>query len=283
MKVLLKISAVVALVCCSLTRLVPTAGSADRKDRIIDGDGLDCGSMSIAFLGDSNLWLGGDDCRNPTSWGHHIVKDGAFDRARSFARSGATITNTSVTRADTVHYTELLNDTNTLYNQALRLNGAVMRNEMRSPDLIIVSGGSNDAWFQDRRPGLFEKYQGKIDIKMKPEEATSLRSSLELVIRMLQSVNPDSRIVIVGPPYMTKASPEAVGRVADVMEETALAEKLQMIRLDRRDLIDPEVEARQFTLTRDGAHTLPEGAKLIGDFILGQLCGSQKDSPINKN
>ncbi len=225
------------------------------------------GRLSVAFLGDSNIWIGGDDCGNPSSWSGHLVRLGGFRRSRSFARSGATITNTAATRADTVHYSELLNDTNTLYNQALRLNGTVRRGELENPDIIIVSGGSNDAWFQSWRPGLFDDPQIEVTEFTSPAEATTLKSSLLLVIRLLRSVNPDSRIVVVGPPFMTKASPEAISKVNDEMERVANDEGVVMVRLDRSELIDPEVESEKFTFTTDGVHTSPGGAERIAAYV----------------
>ncbi|MBD5176444.1 MAG: SGNH/GDSL hydrolase family protein [Bacteroidales bacterium] len=228
---------------------------------------------AIAFLGDSNVWLGGDDCSRPDSWSHWFAAASDADVVRSFARSGATITNVATTPADTLCYTELLNDSNTLYHQAIRLNGAVERGEFPSPDLIILYGGSNDAWFSDRRPGLFCGAGEARDISAAtlPGEATTLRSSLGLLTSVLRKGNPRSEIVVVGPPYMTRTSRESIKAVADVMQEFAEGEGLQIIRLDTDSLINPDVEKRSFTLTRDGAHTTPDGARLIGEYVIAHL------------
>lgn len=191
--------------------------------------------------------------------------------ARSFARSGATLSNVASTPADTTLYSEILDDANTLYNQALRLNGAVERGELPSPDLIILYGGTNDAWFADRRPGLFDTLPSGClnlpDLQTRPGLSTNLRASLGLLLRLLESANPDSRIIFVGPPLTIKTPDERIHRVADIMEETALRENIQMIRLDSSDLINPVVENEQFTLTTDGVHTSSSGARRIGNYV----------------
>lgn len=238
---------------------------------------------TIAFLGDSNLWLGGEDCSKETSWSYWMVEsvrqasshESDEVIARSFARSGATLTNVTSTPSDTTLYSELLDDANTLYNQVLRLNGAVERCEIPSPDIIILYGGTNDAWFADRRPGLFDNISAdrgeKPELARHPGQATTLRESLALLVRLLESDNPESRIIMVGPPLTTKVSDGQIKRVTDIMEEIARREGLQMIRLDSPDLIDPKVEARNFTLTRDGVHTSVSGAHRIGQYVYKQL------------
>ncbi|MDE6271798.1 MAG: SGNH/GDSL hydrolase family protein [Muribaculaceae bacterium] len=249
---------------------------------------------TIAFLGDSNLWLGREDCSNEAAWSYWMADaarrvsrgDSTELQTRSFARSGATLTNTIATPADTTLYSQLLDDANTLYNQALRLNGAVERGEMGSPDIIMVYGGTNDAWFADRRPGLFDSIPdsrlAQITPETSPAEASTLRESLILLLRLLRNQNPESRIILVGPPLTIKAPDQRIHGVTDIMEEISRKENLQMIRLDSPDIIDPELEAKQSTLTIDGVHTSPLGAQRIGYYIYNEIapisrCSSEAD------
>lgn len=225
----------------------------------------------IAFLGDSNLWQGKEDCSDQKAWSHWVVKAlGCKDVvARSFARSGATITNTASTPNDTTHYTTLLNDSNTLYSQAMRLKGAISGRELPAPDVIFMYGGSNDAWFMDKRPDIFDDDESMvINSTTSPSEVTSLEGSMRLTLAILRDAAPSARIVIVGPPFLTKAPREKVSQVSDVIERVAHRYGYPMVRLDSDSLINPDMERRRFTMTRDGAHTTPDGARIIANHIL---------------
>lgn len=228
----------------------------------------------VAFLGDSNLWIGGDDCSDSTAWTYRMLREIGAAKARSFARSGATITNTRLTPADTTHYTELLNDTNTFYNQALRLNGAIASGYFPRPSLIIIYGGSNDAWFASRRPELWDgdsDSDPEVTATTMPADATTLSRSLRLVAALLNVSNPEAEIVVVGPPFMTKTSRKTISAVTDIMEAEASRMGLRMVRLDNDSLINPDKEKIRFSLTRDGVHTNPDGARRLGSYVARQI------------
>lgn len=224
--------------------------------------------VTIAFLGDSNLWLGGEDCSNPRAWSYWLEEGNNHILKRCFARSGATITNTATTPNDTIGYSEVLADDNTLYSQAMRLCGAVDRQEIREPDIIIVYGGSNDAWFADRRPGIFDKTKGFAET---PSENTSLRSSLRHILNILTTKCQGSEIVMVGPPFMTRCERQNISSVTDAMQEVAMAEGIRMIRLDSDSIINPDKEKQRLRLTLDGVHTTPEGAEKIGRIVTSEI------------
>ena len=52
-------------------------------------------STHVAILGDSNTWLGGDQCDQPRGWNKWFKDYFAPASCRSYARSGATLTNTA--------------------------------------------------------------------------------------------------------------------------------------------------------------------------------------------
>ncbi|MBQ2399776.1 MAG: SGNH/GDSL hydrolase family protein, partial [Muribaculaceae bacterium] len=77
--------------------------------------------QDVVLLGDSNTWLGGDDCTGVKGWGKWFAEEYRPGSIRSYARSGATWTNTVNTVADTREYSEVLGDNNVIYNQVMRL------------------------------------------------------------------------------------------------------------------------------------------------------------------
>ena len=58
--------------------------------------------MHIVLLGDSNPFLGGDDCDKPEGWNKWFKDLAEPLSCRSYARSGATWTHTSKTAYDVV-------------------------------------------------------------------------------------------------------------------------------------------------------------------------------------
>ena len=78
-------------------------------------------SLHIAVLGDSNTWLGGDDCSQPRGWTTAFVRALHPASCRSYARSGATWTHTSATSCRPKAYTERLADDNVIFNQMVRM------------------------------------------------------------------------------------------------------------------------------------------------------------------
>ena len=114
--------------------------------------------MNIVLLGDSNTWIGGDECDKPQGW-NKWFKDLANPLScHSYARSGATWTHTSLTDYDTEEDTGVLSDNNVVYNQINRLKEAYQQQKQVKPDLIIVMAGTNDLWFADKRPEVRKGY-----------------------------------------------------------------------------------------------------------------------------
>ena len=236
----------------------------------------------IALLGDSMTWIGGDSCQNPTGWSHHLKSRGIADRVDVYARSGATWTNTSKTRRDTVSYSEILDDDNVIFNQALRLRGRVLSGLAVNPDVVLVFAGANDVWFGDRRPGMFdEKSVGFSEpaVSTAPSTVTTLKGSVSLVCDVVREVLPEARIVIVTPVEMSKAPAVLTEKVSDAIEESALSRGAEVLRADKWVDIRHIQEASSPTYTSDGVHTNPRGASILADFIISGLMKS-KDNAI---
>ena len=65
-------------------------------------------STHVAILGDSNTWLGGDQCDQPRGWNKWFKDYFAPASCRSYARSGATWTNTARTKRNPDEVKEVL-------------------------------------------------------------------------------------------------------------------------------------------------------------------------------
>ena len=60
--------------------------------------------IDVAILGDSNTWIGGDDCDKEKGWNKWFKDFFRPASCKSYARSGATWTNTEVTKANTCRH-----------------------------------------------------------------------------------------------------------------------------------------------------------------------------------
>lgn len=229
----------------------------------------------IALLGDSMTWIGGDSCQNPTGWSHYLMKSGIAESIDVYARSGATWTNTSHTKAAPSFYSEVLHDDNVVYNQVLRLISNVAEGKAAVPDCIVIFAGANDAWFSSRRPGIFNHGNEALDIKYTSDtdvaSATSLLSSVALVCDILKQSFPSASYLIVTPLQMSKVSEETVHVVSDIIEKSAGSRGFTVLRADNNVDIKHDVESKTPKHTYDGVHTNPDGARLVAQFIIPYL------------
>lgn len=231
----------------------------------------------IALLGDSMTWIGGDSCQNPTGWSHVLKESGIAGKIDVYARSGATWTNTKSTNRNPKHYTELLHDDNVIYNQAIRLiEKAGYSNE--NPDIIVLFAGANDAWFAAKRPGLYDKEDPNIKYSSDtdPASVTTLEGSINLVCELLRERFPDATLLFVTPLQMSKTNAETIFKVSDIIDRTASKKGFYVLRPDKETDISHEQEASSPKYTYDGVHTNPEGARLLGDYILKFLMPNLK-------
>lgn len=231
----------------------------------------------IALLGDSQTWIGGENCQNETGWSHWLKKSGIADSIDIYARSGATWTNTLNTLADTAFYSEVLHDSNVIYNQARRLAERVKANTTPSPAIVVIFAGANDAWFADRRPGIFEERDSiaEYDSSTPPAEATTLQESVALTCDLLKQSLPGCRIILVSPLEMSKASAEVTAKVAGIIESTANSRGLPTLRADRDIPIRHNEEIVAPRYTYDGVHTNSSGASKVAELISGFILSTE--------
>lgn len=234
----------------------------------------------IALLGDSMTWIGGDSCQNDTGWSHVLKESGIASQIDIYARSGATWTNTSSTRRNPLLYTELLHDDNVIFNQAIRL---IEKADTSSsvPDIIILFAGANDAWFADKRPGIFNstyRIAQNTDTSTshqhshtEPGQTTSLEGSITLVAELLNSRFPNAILLFVTPLQMAKTDAGTIHTVSDIIEKTASEHGWVTLRADKETDITHNQEAKSPKFTYDGVHTNAAGAKVLGEYILSHI------------
>jgi len=224
-------------------------------------------SLDIVILGDSNVWLGGDDCKNPKGWTcvfAELLQPGSI---RSYARSGATLTNAPGTVRDIKENIEVLGDNNVIYNQVERLIRDTEGGTQVVPNLIIIAAGGNDAWFHSKRPGIFEDTAKRNSAGL----PTSLYGSIEYACTLLRKHYPDAEIVLMTPHQMTKPDPYYLAKVCEIMETAGNESGLTVVRTDLEGPTSREEELNGYVNTYDGVHTSRIGAERTADFLIKKL------------
>ncbi|MBQ0022180.1 MAG: SGNH/GDSL hydrolase family protein [Prevotellaceae bacterium] len=234
-------------------------------------------TMNVAILGDSNTWLGGDNCNQPKGWNTWFVKNFNPQSCQSYARSGATWTNTTSTFLNTEENVGVLTDNNVIYNQVMRLHQAVSDGLQPEPHLIIIAAGTNDAWFEAKRPAAFSTEGNLFDASpsdicaMLPNRVLTLQSAVIHNCRLLQSHYPNARIVLLTPLQTTAVSLAKIQQTGDLIEDCGKHLGLCVIRQDRDCVVNREQETRKRTNTYDGTHTNENGAKQNGKIIADKI------------
>lgn len=229
----------------------------------------------VVILGDSNTWIGGDDCDQPKGW-NKWFKD-AFQPAtcKSYARSGATWTNTPDTHRNTQENIGVLGNDNVIYNQICRLDKAVRCGQQKTPGLILIMAGTNDAWFTKARPGALNMSAEKAFITdtiiNRPVwQVLTLAESVRYGCELLRTNYPEARIILLTPLQSLAAGTVNITKAGDIIEDCGRQMGLSVIRLDKDGGIDAKQERQQYLLTTDGTHTSEAGARQVGTFIARQ-------------
>lgn len=243
--------------------------------------------LDVVILGDSNTSIGGDDCSGTVAWSHWFANLFEPRSIRSFARSGATWTNTATTRRNPQENIGVLGPDNVIYNQVVRLIDAVNSGSCPTPALILISAGTNDAWFASKRPGIWDKSaeqafanattQGFIT-QRKPSTVLSLAESVRYNCELLMEAFPSAQIILLAPQQSTAVDHALLTRAADLIEESGAQMGIGTIRQDRELATyrarEPQraskgqiVTPRQRLRTSDGTHTNAVGARRAGRFI----------------
>lgn len=234
--------------------------------------------LHVVMLGDSNTWIGGDDCDKPQGWNKWFKDELQPTTCKSYARSGATWTNTPQTHRDTKENIEILGNNNVIYNQICRLQEAVDGGIQTIPQLILIMAGTNDAWFQKQRPKAlsmcacqaFNTDKGTMTDRP-VNDVLSLAESVRYDCELLRVAFPEVQIVLLTPLQSVAAGTENITKAGDIIECCAHKLGLSVIRLDKDGFIDATKEKVKHRLTTDGTHTSELGARQIGSFIAQQV------------
>ena len=233
---------------------------------------------NVVILGDSNTWIGGDDCDKPQGWNKWFKDALQPTTCKSYARSGATWTNTPQTRKNTQENIEVLGNDNVIYNQICRLQEAVDSGIQDLPQLILILAGTNDAWFLKQRPKALTTSACKgyctdcCLITGRPvSEVLTLAESVRYDCELLKTSFPNARIILLTPLQSVAAGTENITKAGDIIEDCGQRMGLSVIRLDKDGGIDAAKEKTKHHLTTDGTHTSEAGARQVGTFIAQQV------------
>ncbi|MBQ7691858.1 MAG: SGNH/GDSL hydrolase family protein [Muribaculaceae bacterium] len=232
--------------------------------------------VDVVILGDSNCWIAGDKCTGEQGWPAWFVKLFSPASCRSYARSGATWTNTPRTRLNTAENIEVLGDDNVIYNQVMRLCEAVEAGEQPLPELIVVSAGINDAWFARKRPQAFgvSAFQAAHSqwclAGRQPSQVLTLAEAVVFNCQLLRDRFPDALILLVAPAHATVVESKKTTRAGSIIESSGQTMDIATVRLDLLGPIKPAQECKRHLYTSDGVHTSVRGAKAHAEIICAQ-------------
>lgn len=237
-------------------------------------------AVDVVILGDSNTWIGGDDCDKPLGWNKWFADIFKPQSCKSFARSGATWTNTANTRENPEEDIAVLGNDNVIYNQIVRLKAACDRGIQPEPQLIIIAAGTNDAWFVKKRPGVFAKtaeqaFAAKEPLtRKKPHEVRTLAESVRYSCELLRERFPQAQIILLTPLQAIQATKANLDKASNIIEQCGRKMGLAVVRQDKECCVRRDDEMKKKKYTTDGAHTSEEGARLNGTYLarrIGQL------------
>ena len=219
--------------------------------------------LHVAMLGDSNTFIGGNDCTGERGWSKWFAEQLHPSSCHSYARSGATWTHTPQTTRNTTFYSEVLTDDNVVSNQVYRLCDTCATGRQPIPDLIIIMAGTNDAWFVHRRPMAFcaDTTTGSL----------TLAGAVTLCCKQLRSAFPQASIVLVTPLQTTAAPLERIQQTGNIIEQCGRQMDIPVIRLDRESCISCNDEQRRRHYTTDGTHTSVAGAREVGTLLAHRI------------
>lgn len=228
-------------------------------------------AQRIAIIGDSNTWLGGDDNKGEKGWNHWFCEYFKPDFCKSFARSGATWTNTIKTQFNTKENIGSLGDNNVAYNQLQRM---LAEPELK-PEVVIIALGTNDLWFKNKRPNLFSEshlnYESEDFLSTPPNRLLTLADCVNHTVRSLRKAYPDVAIVFIAPAECIHVKNSELARLGDALEELGKVLGASTIRLDKLSEIKSDKERIKKEYTYDGTHTSVKGAKSNGEIITREL------------
>lgn len=248
-----------------------------------------CDTLDVVILGDSNTSIGGDNCQKPRGWNTWFRQALRPRSCRSYARSGATWTHTPETVCDTVEKIGVIGPRNVIYNQIMRLKNDVEAGRTPVPHLIIVAAGTNDAWFEDKRPGAFVMDENLFSAKPEPPcaepDPASMLTMQKAVMAdcgLLQRLFPKARVVLFTPLQSTAISMEQLQKPTRVLEACGKALNLSVVRQDEVCVVKRAQEQKKRRFTYDGTHTSEAGARQNGQILADIIKKLLTVTPDNK-
>lgn len=234
-------------------------------------------TLNVVILGDSNTFIGGDNCDQPKGWNTWFKERFAPATCKSYARSGATWTNTTSTSINTTEKIDIIGNNNVIFNQIIRLKEAYTKHIQPKPHLILIAAGTNDAWFTQYRPNVFDKTVEQVFannklITNKPvNQVTTLAESVRFGCELLMEAFPDAQIILLTPMQSTAAGNEKIFKVGDIIEKCSHYMSLGVIRQDSGSCVYSIREQQKKHFTSDGTHTSEAGARKNGYWIANQV------------
>ncbi len=233
-------------------------------------------TVDVAILGDSNTWLGGDLCDKPKGWNTYFKAEYKPKSCVSLARSGATWTNTANTVIDREENVGTITDNNVIYNQVCRLIDGIETSKIPRPHLIIIACGTNDAWFEKKRPQIWsasadEAIADEGIVAKDPSETPSLAQSVVQNCLLLRQFMPDVKIVLLTPLQTTATPLQKIERVGDTIQKCGSLLGIPVIRQDKICVVKAADEKVKRTNTYDGTHTNATGAKANGAILAAEI------------
>ena len=228
--------------------------------------------------GDSNTFNGGDDCTDERGWNTWFRRVFRPATCKSYARSGATWTNTNATVTNTQEKIDVIGNNNVIYNQIVRLKQAHAKGQQPAPHLIIIAAGTNDAWFTKHRPQAYDKTARQVfadsqtfTTKRNVNTVLTLAESVRYCCEMLMEAFPCAQLVLVTPPQCVKVDSDKMLLTGDIIEQCGEYMGIGVIRLDKIGAINATRERQQKHYTADGVHTNRLGARRNGTIIARQV------------
>ena len=235
-------------------------------------------NKNCVILGDSITNLGGDDCSGEKGWTTYFKNIMNFKSVKSYARSGATWTNTANTKYNITENTGNLSDDNNAYNQINRLINEISKGAT-VPDYILIALGTNDIWYRydaaikddENFEAIWEdvtNYSSEVDIK----SCTSIIKSIRFIYDMIISSElKNSQIIIMTPLQGTFSTISKINKIGDIIERCAKVCSWNVIRQDYKCGVSRLQELKAKTNTTDGTHPSKPGAEIIGKYIASQI------------
>lgn len=221
---------------------------------------------NIVFFGDSITDNETFNSYFPASFGLYASPK----TIKYYSRGGAQITNVAeVTTDDDGNITDY---GNTIYNQYVTMKADVESGAIKTPDIILVMAGTNDAKnlvnYGDKDVVFTGTAQSE-DITT----LTTLRDSIRLICDSVYTDFPNSNIIFITPiPYAQGKDKYELGmRVRDVIIECMEIIGLPYIDASTKCGISFYREQIQKKYTTDLIHLTKDGANLVAKFIYDEL------------